>query len=160
MLFKCILAACLVAGVASAQGKKGSGGGNKGEDNMGVMPRMPRLSRFDAIADKLKLSREQKEQAAAFFDAAQEAAAPLNDQIANGRNQIVSAMIQGQNNGEGFDKLMNAYTAVLAQMDTIEATAYGKLYAILKSNQQSKASLVFAEQFPGLFASRDSKRVR
>ena len=159
MLFKWILAACLVAGIASAQSKRG-GGGNKTDDSMGVMQRLPRMSRFDTIADKLKLSREQKEQAAAFFDAAQEAAAPLNEQIANGRNQIATAMIQGQNNGEGFDKLMNAYTAVLAQMDTIEATVYGKLYAILKPNQQSKASLVFAEQFPGLFASRDYKRVR
>lgn len=160
MLFRWILAACLVAGIASAQGKRGGPSGNKGDDDMGVMTRMPRASRFDTIVDKLRLNKEQKEQAGAFFDAAQEAAAPLNEQIANGRNQIASAMIQGQNNGEGFTKLMDAYTAVLAQMVSVEATAYGKLYAILKSNQQSKAPAVFAEQFSGLFASRDYKRVR
>jgi hypothetical protein len=78
VLFRWILAACLVAGIASAQGKRGGAGGNKGDDDMGMMTRMPRMSRFDTIADKLRLSKEQKEQAGAFFDAAQEAAAPLN----------------------------------------------------------------------------------
>ncbi len=160
MVFRLILAATLVVGLVSAQGKKGGGGGSKGGDMGAGMPQARRVARFDTIADKLKLSKEQKEQATSIFDAAQEAAGPLNDQIANGRNQITGAIIQGQNNGEGFTKLMTAYTGVLTQMATIEATAYGKLYAILKPNQQSKAEQVFAEQMSGLFAGRDWKRVR
>ena len=157
MVFRLILAAVLAAGMASAQGKKG---GSSQTGDMGGMPRVQRVSRYDTIADKLKLSKEQKEQAATIFDAAQEAAGPLNEQIATGRNQITGAIIEGQNNGDGFNKLLSAYTEVLTQMTTVEAAAYGKLYAILKPNQQSKASQVFAEQMGGLFAGRDWKRVR
>jgi Spy/CpxP family protein refolding chaperone len=158
MIFRLFLAAMLAAGLASAQGKKGGGGGNSAE--MGSMSRPQRVSRFDTIADKLKLNKEQKEQAATIFDAAQEAATPLNEQIVSQRNQITGAIIQGQNSGADFDKLMSAYTAVLAQRASVEATAYGKLYAILKPNQQSKAAQVFAEQMSGLFAGRDWKRTR
>jgi Spy/CpxP family protein refolding chaperone len=142
----------------AAQGKKG--GGRNSSSDMEEMPRAVRVSRFETIADKLKLSKEQKEQAATFFDAAQEAAGPLNDRIANGRNQITSAMIQGQNSGEGYNKLLAAYTEVLAQMAQVEATAYAKLYAVLKPYQQAKAAQVFEEQFAGLFAGRDYKRIR
>ncbi len=158
MVIRLCLVALLAAGLADAQGKKGGGGNNMEE--MGSMARPQRVSRFDTIAEKLKLSKEQKDQTSGFFDAAQEAAGPLNEQLANGRNQITGAFIQGQNSGEGFDKLMAAYTAVLGQMAVVEATAYGKLYAILKPNQQSKAAQVFAEQMAGMFAGRDWKRMR
>lgn len=158
MVLRLFLAALLAIGVASAQ-RSSRGGNNTG--NMGGMPRQQqRATRLDTIADKLRLSKEQKEQASGFFDAAQEAAAPLNEQIAGGRKSLAQAILQGQNSGDDFNKLLSSYTAVLAQMATVEATAYGKLYAILKPNQQSKAAQVFAEQMPGLFAGRDWKRVR
>lgn len=159
MVFRLFLAAVLAAGLAQAQRQKGVGSNTMG-DSRDMPSRGGRATRLDAIADKLKLSKEQKDQAATFFDAAQEAAAPLNEQIANGRKQITGAYLQNQASGENFDKLMAAYTAVLAQMADVEATAYGKLYAILKPNQQKNAPQVFAEQFPGLFAGRDWKRVR
>jgi hypothetical protein len=157
MILRLCLAVALAAGLAAAQRK---GGGNNSMGDMGMPRSAPRISRFDAIAEKLKLSKEQKDEAAGFFNAAQEAAAPLNEQIANGRKQITGAYIQNQASGEGFDKLMAEYTGVLAQMADIEAKAYGKLYAILKPNQQKNASQVFAEQMSGLFAGRDWKRVR
>lgn len=159
MVWRLLLAAAMAAGLASAQGHHG-GGGNNNNGDMGATLRTERSTRFETIAEKLKLNKEQKEQAAGFFDAAQEAAAPLNEQLFNDRKQIAGAMIGGQNSGEDFNKLMTAYTALLSQMANVEATAYGKLYAILKPNQQSKAAQVFAEQMPGLFAGRDWKRVR
>jgi Spy/CpxP family protein refolding chaperone len=157
MVFRIFLAAVLAASLASAQGKKGPANNSMGDMSM---PRQARVTRFDTIADKLKLTKEQKDQASTIFDAAQEAAGPLNEQIANGRKQITGALMQGQASGDGYDKLLAAYTNVEAQMADIEAVAYGKLYAILKPNQQSKAELVFAEQMSGLFAGRDWKRVR
>lgn len=159
MVWRLLLAAAVAAGLASAQGHRG-GGGNNNMSDMGEMPRVQRSTRFDTIAEKLKLNKEQKEQAAGFFDAAQEAAVPLNEEIANGRKQIAGAIMGGQNSSENFARLMAAYTAVLSQMAGLEATAYEKLYAILKPNQQSKAAQVFADQMPGLFAGRDWKRVR
>lgn len=162
MRLRFLFALALAVGLASAQGT-GGGGGRRGQrggvEDMGPI-RQQRATRFDVIADKLKLSKEQKEQAATIFDAAQEQATPLAEQIVNGRNQIVSAMVQGQGAGENFDKLMAAYSAVLTKMAEVEAGAYGKLYAILKPNQQAKAPQVFAENMAGLFAGRDWKRIR
>jgi len=159
MLFRVLLVAALAAGLAPAQ-KGGKGGGKGMSDNMEMPRAQQRAGRFEVIADKLKLTKEQKEQATNIFNAAQEAATPLVEQIATGRNRITGAIVQNQNSGPEFDKLMAAYTGVMAQMTDIEATAYGKLYAILKPNQQSKAAQVFAEQMSGLFAGRDWKRMR
>lgn len=159
MVFRLFLAAILVAGIASAQGKKG-GGGSKGGDMGGGMMRPQRVSRFDTISEKLKLNKEQKEQAATIFNAAQESAQPLNDQIAKDRNQITGAVIQGQATGDGYNAVIADYTGALTKMTSIEATAYGKLYAILKPNQQAKSAQVFADQMQGLFAGRDYKRLR
>ena len=159
MVFRVFLAALLACGLATAQRQKGAGNNTMG-DSRDMPSRASRTTRFDTIADKLRLSKEQKDQAATIFDAAQQTAAPLNEQILNGRKQITGAYMQNQASGEGFEKLMAAYTEVLAQMAGLEADAYGKLYAILKPNQQKGAPQVFAEQFPGLFASRDWKRVR
>jgi len=56
--------------------------------------------------------------------------------------------------------LTGAYEAVLAQMAGIEAAAYGKLYASLKPNQQSKAPQVFADQMAGMFTGRNWRMAR
>src|SRR5579863_9825081 len=114
MVCRLFLSALLICGLASAQGSKRGRNSDTGND-MGPA-RAQRTSRFETIADKLKLSKEQKDEATKIFDAAQETAGPLNEQIANGRKQITGAMMQNQASGENFDKLMAAYTAVLAQM--------------------------------------------
>jgi len=164
MVRRLLLAGILAAGVVCAQrsGGGGGGGGGRGRDGGGMdaiaIPR--RQARFDVIADKLKLNKEQKEEAGKIFDAAQESAAPLNEQIRTGRNRITQAIIQGSNSGPEFQQLTAAYQAVLAQMAGIEATAYGKLYASLKPNQQSKAPQVFAEQMAGMFMGRNWRMAR
>ena len=108
-------------------------------------------SKLDQIADKLKLSKEQKEEAGNILNAAAESAGPLNQQIANGRQKITEAMVNGSDKGDDYNKLMGAYTAVLAQMDSVESTAYGKIYALLKPNQQKNGEPVFAEVMAGMF---------
>ena len=47
--------------------------------------------------------------------------------------------------------MMAQYTDLLAKMAGVEATAYAKIYALLKPNQQSKAAMVFDEQMAGMF---------
>jgi hypothetical protein len=44
------------------------------------------------------------------------------------------------------------YSALAAQMDGVEAEAFGKIYAMLKPNQQSKAEVGF-ELMAGMFES-------
>jgi Spy/CpxP family protein refolding chaperone len=156
MVIRLLLAALLAVGLASAQGKKGGGGG--GGNGMGDMPRMPRQSRLEMIADKLKLTKDQKDEVTKIFDAAQEKAAPLNEQVRNGRSKVTEMLISGKNGGADWDSLMKAFTAVLAQQEAVETDAYQKMYATLDEKQKPKAAPVFEELMAGMFAGRDWKR--
>jgi Spy/CpxP family protein refolding chaperone len=161
MLVRLLLASALAVGVASAQGSKGGGGGDMGGMGGsggngdagamgGGMARVQRQSRMDIIADKLHLNKDQKDQASKIFAAAQEEAAPLNEQVRNGRSAITTAILQGTS-GDDLNKLMAQFTDLMAQKTAVEAKAYGKLYAILDPKQQAKAAPVFAEQMDGMF---------
>ena len=155
MVIRLLVAALLAAGLVSAQGKKGGGGGGMGGMDM---PRMPRQSRLDMIADKLKLSKEQKEEAGKIFDNAQEKATPLNEQIRNGRGRVTEMLLSGKNSGPDWDNLMKAFTAVLAQEEAVETEAFQKVYASLDEKQKAKAAPVFEDLIAGMFAGRDWKR--
>jgi Spy/CpxP family protein refolding chaperone len=161
MLVRLLLASALAVGVASAQGSKGGGGGDMGGMGGsggngdagamgGGMARVQRQSRMDIIADKLHLNKDQKDQASKIFAAAQEEAAPLNEQVRNGRSAITTAILQGTS-GDDLNKMMTQFTDLMTQKTAVEAKAYGKLYAILDPKQQAKAAPVFAEQMDGMF---------
>jgi Spy/CpxP family protein refolding chaperone len=160
MFARLLLASVLATGLASAQGGQkgggdmgGMGGSGMGGDGSGVgggMPRAPRQTRADISADKLHLNKDQKEQTSKIFAAAQEEAAPLNEQVRTGRNAITTAILQGTS-GDELNKLTAQFTDLMAQKAAVEAKAYGKLYAILDAKQQAKAAPVFAEQMDGMF---------
>lgn len=160
MLVRILLTALLAIGVASAQrggggggGSKGGGGGGGGMGGFGAQ----RQSLTDVIADKLKLSKEQKEELAPIISSGREAAGPLVGQINQGRTVIAQAIVQGKS-GEEINQMMSQYTDLLAKMAAVEATAYAKIYALLKPNQQSKATAVFDEQMSGMFMSAGGRR--
>jgi hypothetical protein len=144
-------------GLAQAQSKGGGkGGGSRGGSDMGGgMPRQVRQTRIDAIGEKLKLSKEQKEQISTIFDAGQQKASPINEQIANGRKTITTAILSGKNSGPEWDGLMKAFTAVLAQEAALEADSYQKMFATLDDKQKPKAAPVFAELISGMYAGRN-----
>ena len=56
-----------------------------------------------------------------------------------------------QKREDDVKKLMGDYAIVSAQMTGIETEAFGKLYALLKPNQQAKAPQAF-EMMAGMFA--------
>jgi hypothetical protein len=153
MLQKLMLAGMLAAAMAYAQGgmggqmdgvgRPGRNGQNGGMDGMeGGMPRMQRQSRTDQIADKLKLNKEQKEQMLTIFSAAREKATPVAAQLFKQRAEIATAMINGQA-GDEVQKLLADHSALTAQLTGMEAEAFGKIYAMLKPNQQKNASQAF-----------------
>ena len=88
MLVRLLLTAVLAAGFASAQiggdeggmgggGGRGGGRGGGGGGDMGAgMPQVRRLSKTEMLFEKLKLNKEQKEEAATIISAAMEKAAP------------------------------------------------------------------------------------
>src|ERR1035437_6969219 len=147
MLVRLLLTAVLAAGLASAQRGGGGGGGDMGAG----MPQVQRLTRTEMLFEKLKLNKDQKEAAQAILSAATEQAAPARDMLTKGRMVIANA-ITGEASEDDLKKLLGQYTAVNATMTGIEAEAFGKLYALLKPNQQSKAPQAFelmAEMFDG-----------
>ena len=158
MMVRLLLMAVLAAGFASAQGGRGGGGGDEGGmgggggrgGDMGAgMPQVRRQSKQEMLLDKLKLNKDQKEEATKILSAAMEKAAPARDQLTKGRMVIANA-ITGKASEDDLKKLLGQYTAVNATMTGIEAEAFGKLYALLKPNQQSKAPQAF-ELMAGMF---------
>jgi len=153
MLVRFLLSAALAAGLALAQ--RGAGGGEEG--GIGSMPGMGggapqvrRQTRQEMLLDKLKLNKEQKEEATKILAAAMEKAAPAREQLLKGRMAIANS-ITGKASEDDLKKLLGLYTTVNATMTGIEAEAFGKLYALLKPNQQSKAPQAF-ELMTGMFA--------
>ncbi len=152
MLGRLALAAVLAATLASAQRGGGGRGGGMGGDDMGGFGggmRPQRRSKMQQFSDKLKLNKEQIEQVNTVLHDALEKAGPLSAQLENSRAQIAGAMIDGKSQDD-ITKLMDAHTALESQMDTIEADAFGKIFAMLKPNQQSKAGEAF-ELMTGVF---------
>jgi hypothetical protein len=154
MLVRFMLTALLAAGFAAAQGGRGGGtdeGGIRGSAGIGSGgAQVRRLTRQEMLLEKLKLNKEQKEEATKILDAAMEKAAPTRDLLTKGRVVIANA-ITGKASDEDLQKLWAEYTKVHATMTGIEAEAFGKLYALLKPNQQSKAPQAF-ELMTGMFA--------
>jgi hypothetical protein len=116
----------------------------------GTMPQVRRLSKTELLFEKLKLNKEQKEEAATIISAAMEKAAPTRDLLNKGR-MLIANMITSKGSEDDLKKLMGEYVNVSATMTSIEADAFGKLYALLKPNQQSKAPQAF-EMMAGMFA--------
>jgi hypothetical protein len=158
MFVRLLLTAVLAAGFASAQGGRGGGGD---EGNIGVggapsagpgapMPQMRRQTKQEMLFDKLKLNKEQKEEAAKILSDAMEKAAPARDLLTKGRI-VIANNITGKGSEEDLKKMWGEFTSVNATMTGIEAEAFGKLYALLKPNQQAKAPQAF-ELMAGMFA--------
>jgi hypothetical protein len=156
MLVRFWLAAVLASGLALAQ--RGGGGGMSRDEggiaNTAAIPggraQVRSLTREETLFDKLKLNKEQREEAAKILSAAMEKAAPTRDRLTKGRIAIANA-ITGKTGDDDLKALLDEYTAVNATVTGIEAEAFGKLYALLNPNQQSKAPQTF-ELMTGMFA--------
>ena len=129
-------------------GTGGRGGGGMGDDT-GAMPRMQRQTPFDIFADRLKLNKDQKAEAQTVLTDAMKESAPLRQQLSQGRAAIANAILSGKS-ADDQKKIMDAYTALAAQVTGIEAKAFAKVCATLKPNQQGKAGPAF-EVMAGIF---------
>jgi len=164
MLVRLLMSAALAASLMLAQdemggmGGRGGGGGGRGGGGMGGdmggmgggnMPRAQRQSKADMLADKLKLKNDQKSEVEKILMQANERAGAIRGQLQQQRAAIAQAMMNKATEGD-LRKMYADYSAVSAQMTGIEADAFGKIYAILKPNQQGKAAQAF-EMMAGMF---------
>jgi hypothetical protein len=114
-----------------------------GEDRaMGVERVQPRTP-FQLFADRLKLdAKTQVPVVEQILSDANKEAAPVGQQMLQIRQQLVNLALA--NKAEEMKPLVDAYTAAAAKMTGIEASAFAKVYATLKPNQQSNAPQAFA----------------
>lgn len=129
-------------------GGRGGMGGGMG-DGMSGAPRAQRLSKIEQFYEKLKLNKDQKEEAAKILSEAAPKTRDVGEQITNGRRAIATALLQKKTDEE-LKPMVDAYAAVCAQMTTFEAEAFGKIYTGLKPNQQKNAAQAF-ELLSGVF---------
>ena len=168
MLVRVMLAALMAAGLVSAQpggmGQgEGMGGGSRGDrsgmgENMGSMPMQHRQTRLEMFVDKLKLKSDQKSEVERILSASAEKAGPVRDQLNEARKAVANAILSKASDDD-VKKALADYATVSAQMTGIEADAFGKIYALLKPNQQSKAAQAF-ELLAGVFAGGGAGRGR
>ena len=141
MFVRLLLAVLLAATLAAAQGKKG-GGSKGGGDGMGEYRPPERQSKIEQFADKLKLNKEQKDEANAALSAALEESAPVRAEMDKSRVAIAGALIDGKGSDE-VKKLTADYAAVAARWTSVEVKAFSRIYASLKPNQQARAGQAF-----------------
>jgi hypothetical protein len=130
-------------------GRGGMGGGMGDGMSGGGGPRPQRLSKIEQFYEKLKLNKDQKEEAAKILTETAPKTRDVAEQITNGRRAIATALLQKKTDEE-LKPMVDAYAAVCAQMTTFEAEAFGKIYAGLKPNQQKNAAQAF-ELLSGVF---------
>lgn len=142
----------LALGCAGAQddmgggmgGRGGGGGGMRGGGDMGAnMSATPRRSnKLEQISDKLKLTKDQKEEFSKILSATAERAGSVRLELDKARADLAGALIDGKP-ADDVAKLTAAIGAASAKMTKIEADAFGKIYATLKPNQTAKAGQAF-----------------
>jgi len=154
MFGRLLLTAMLAAALAFAQrggmggDDTGGMGGGRGEDSGGMI-RMQRQTPFDIFADRLKLNKDQKTEAQTVLADAAKEAAPLRQQLVQGRVAMANAILGGKS-GDDLKSVMDNYASLVAQLTGIEAKAFSKVNAMLKPNQHGKAASAFevmAEMF-------------
>lgn len=156
MFERLLLTGVLAMGIAAAQPDisgggmtgRGGGGGRDMGPSIGARPR--RANRVEQVADRLKLSKEQREQFAGILTAASQEAAPLRMELDKARAEIAGSIIDGKP-ADDVTKATVAYAGVAGKLTKIEADAFAKIFATLKPNQQSKAGEAF-ELMAGIFS--------
>jgi hypothetical protein len=119
-------------------GGRGGGGGDMGGG--GAMPR--RATKAEQFIDKLKLTKEQQQDAEKILSAAMERAIALRNDMAERRAKIAGALIDGKPDDE-IATLKADYAKVAADFTKVQADAFGKIWATLKPNQQGKGEQAF-----------------
>lgn len=143
MFVRLLLIAMLAATLASAQ-RGGGGRGGSGAGGGSDMPRMmpQRQSKANQFSEKLKLTREQQDEANTALTAAVQELMPVRAEMDKSRVAIAGALIEGKGPDE-LKKLMDDYAAEAAQATGIEVKAFSKVFASLKPNQQAKAGQAY-----------------
>lgn len=153
MKIKLVTIGLLMVSLAAAQRGGGGGGGRGGRGGGdGVVMFPSAKNHLELMADELKLSKEQKKDVKTLMDEAQKEAAPLKEQLAKSRTQLVTAIESGKQ--DEIDKAIQSHSVIEAQMTTLEMKAFAGIYKMLDADQKSKSRTVFV-MMPGIFRAKN-----
>jgi hypothetical protein len=146
-----VLTVAMLAGPAFAQEEGGGGGGGGGGRAGSGLPSDINAPRTipQQFASKLKLDKVQSPEVDQILTAAATQAAAPAAQMLQMRQRLLNAL--RANNADEIKAAQDAYASAAAEVARIEATAFAKVYALLKPNQQKEASQAFA-LIAGLFS--------
>jgi len=142
----------LAVGIVSAQ-RGGGGGGDEGgapggagggmEAGGGMTGMgMRKASKAEQFVDKLKLNKEQRDEATNILSAARESSAQIRTDLNDRRIKLANGFMAAKS-PEEMNALTAEYATVAAEMTKLEANTFAKIYALLKPNQQGKADQAF-----------------
>jgi protein CpxP len=104
---------------------------------------------FDRIAAQLNLTDDQKQQAHSILQVARESAQPIAQQLKQNRLALHDAIKAGKPDA-GIDQLAATNGNLVGQVTAIRTKAFAKIYALLTSEQRTKADQL-ADHVRGMF---------
>ncbi len=133
MALKILSTMLLASGLLMAQkGSKGGGGNGNNMPSMGPA----RVEPLDQLTQMLKLNKDQKKDVRGILDETQKEVTPLRDNMIKSREQIAADIEAGKSQDE-IDKSVKSYAGMEAQVSTLEAKAFGKIFSSLEADQKS-----------------------
>ena len=170
MFAKVFLTGIALAALAAAQGPGGGGpGGGGGGGGRGGSMSDPSVgggnmgrasyhkeSKAEQVANRLKLSSDQKTEYNSILQSTWKDAAPIVQQVLKSHQDLANAMLNGKSEAE-VSPLNQALSDAEFQMTGVEVKTFQKIIALLKPNQMSKAPEAF-DLMAGIFLPQGAGR--
>jgi Spy/CpxP family protein refolding chaperone len=133
MALRIVSTLLLAAGLLMAQGHNRNNNVSP-IDDMGMARQEP----IDQLAQILKLNRDQKKDVKEILDDTQKEITPLRENLTKSREQIGAAIESGKGQAE-IDGAVKSYSDIEAQVSTVEAKAFSKIFSGLDADQKANA---------------------
>ncbi|HTX36060.1 MAG TPA: periplasmic heavy metal sensor [Bryobacteraceae bacterium] len=134
MAFRILSTLLLAAGLLMAQGR---GNRNSSAGEMGDVG-MTRPEPLDQLAQMLKLNKDQKKDVKGIMDETEKEVTPLRENMVKSREQVGAAIEAGKSQAE-IDQAVKSYADLEAQVSTVEAKAFSKIFSSLDADQKTNA---------------------
>jgi hypothetical protein len=157
MLIRFLLVAALTAGFGSAQRSTGRAtnpgntntnpnrdpfGTNRNTGNRSNQQRdVKAASRYDSLAAKLELDKDQKKVVRQLFEQYSKEAEPIRQEMAKANHELYLAMKEGKSDAD-LSQMVEKQSALYAKMTALETRAFAAMYKQLDNSQQKRAEEV------------------
>jgi hypothetical protein len=133
-------------GMGGGGGSRGGGGadmsGGMGGAGMGGSPHAQKESKADQIANRLKLTSDQKSEFNTILESTYKDASSVIQQLLKSRQDLANAMLNGKSDAD-LAPLNQALSDAQFQMTGVEVKAFQRVVGFLKPNQTAKAPEAF-----------------